>query len=290
MEMTTPLQQDTDGGHLVTGGPEAISSDQGVRVNASLRQNNETTRRPYHHERHSARREEVTRRSRSGNHTDGTSFQSKGHNEPYQRVELLKDRSGTQELPQRLRSVSKNDREFFRGDSHRAPSLKERYHRREPHREETHTPINRHTSPQEVSSASRNRQPPSERGVPHQMCSSGLAPEAVESALEKIKDTMALYIKCADPSESAARMERLRQAEALGVLEKNAANMVRKANCRAHTSERPPEMDIGMPSSQERTPISARLGPLNAESPPSDRVPVSARLGPLPGEPPARMG
>ncbi|KAG2317590.1 hypothetical protein Bca52824_020712 [Brassica carinata] len=128
------------------------------------------------------------------------------------------------------------------------------------------------------------------KGVPHQMCSSGLAPEAVESALEKIKDTMALYIKCADPSESAARMERLRQAEALGVLEKNAANMVRKANCRAHTSERPPEMDIGMPSSQERTPISARLGPLNAESPPSDRVPVSARLGPLPGEPPAPDG
>ncbi|KAL0793619.1 hypothetical protein Bca101_064996 [Brassica carinata] len=276
----------------LNSGPEAISSDQGVRVNASLRQNNETTRRPYHHERHSARREEVTRRSRSGNHTDGTSFQSKGHNEPYQRGRAPQRQEWHPRASSKAasRSVSKNDREFFSGDSHRAPSLKERYHRREPHREETHTPINRHTSPQEVSSASRNRQPPSERGVPHQMCSSGLAPEAVESALEKIKDTMALYIKCADPSESAARMERLRQAEALGVLEKNAANMVRKANCRAHTSERPPEMDIGMPSSQERTPISARLGPLNAESPPSDRVPVSARLGPLPGEPPAPDG
>ncbi|KAL0847631.1 hypothetical protein Bca101_020877 [Brassica carinata] len=207
-------------------------------------------------------------------------------------VELLKDRSGTQDLPQKrlLKVILRMTAKFSVGiptELHlsRGDIIDENLIGRRRTLQSIATPLlKRFLLPQGTDSLHLKG------GVPHQMCSSGLAPEVVESALGKIKDTMALYIKCADPSESAARMERLKQAEALGVLEKNAANMVRKANCRAHASERPPEMDIGMPSSQERTPISARLGPLNAESPPSDRVPVSARLGPLPGETPAPDG
>lgn len=270
--------------------PEGTANDQGART---MRQNTEIIRRPDHHNRTSARREEVSRRSQSGNYTDGTSFQSKDRRDPYQRARAPR----RQEWYPRLssKSMSKGDtridRKGYRGDSHRDPTPKEwDRHHREPQREEELTPINRRTSPHEVSSTSRNRQLPSERGVPHQMCNSSLIPEAVESALGQIKDTMNLYTKCADPSESAARRERLKQAEALGVLELNAANMVRNAKRRDQDSERPPEMDIEMPSSQERTPISARLGPLNAETPSTDRIPVAARLGPLPGEVPLLDG
>lgn len=97
---------------------------------------------------------------------------------------------------------------------------------------------------------------------------------------------MNVYTKCADPVESAARKERLRQAEEQGVLESNAARMIRNSRARDCADERPPELDIDMPSSQERsmqkhTPVSARLGPRAVESPASERIPIAARLGPV---------
>lgn len=125
------------------------------------------------------------------------------------------------------------------------------------------------SSSQGISSSSRNR----------------VMPEAVESAMGVIKDAMAQYANCADPSESAARKERLKQAEASGVIENNAVRMVRNSIVRESTNGSP-EIETDRTPPQERTPISARLGPLNGESPPSERIPISARLGPINGESP----
>lgn len=64
---------------------------------------------------------------------------------------------------------------------------------------------------------------------------------------------MSQYTKCADPSESAARKEKLRIAEEQGVLETSAAQMVRNREARER------EVDSDTP---DRTPATLRLGPI----------------------------
>lgn len=105
-------------------------------------------------------------------------------------------------------------------------------------------------------------------------------PEVMESAREEVRGVMMQYASCADPSESAARRERLRLAEAQGQLEASAAQIVRAAQTRnalcAESSTSPPM------TSQTRIPASNRLGPLpELDNAPSPRVPVMERLGPL---------
>lgn len=51
--------------------------------------------------------------------------------------------------------------------------------------------------------------------------------EALNEAIEEVRGVMQQYTNCADPSESAARKERLRQAEESGQVVEAAANMVR---------------------------------------------------------------
>lgn len=82
---------------------------------------------------------------------------------------------------------------------------------------------------------------------------------------------MAQYTSCADPSESAARRERLRLAEEHGEIEQTALKMVRASL--ATQQESPISEENAEPL--ERVPVRQRLGP-----PPS----AKQRLGPLPSE------
>ncbi|CAN6861743.1 unnamed protein product [Brassica oleracea] len=109
----------------------------------------------------------------------------------------------------------------------------------------------------------------------------------MEEAIGEVREYMTQYINCADPSESAARRERLRQAEAEGQIEESAAHMVRAAITRKDVADAQTEV-----SPAERVHIAARLGPLNQDnthvlSPENlssrgrnERVPISSRLGP----------
>lgn len=175
--------------------------------------------------------------------------------------------------------VSKYRSDRMRGDSHSALSPRDMYDRRDPGRdEELRSPSQNKSPPQEVSSSSRYRHQPSVRGDPLRMCNPPRQ-ETVDSALDKIKDTMHTYTMSADPSESAARKERLRQAELQGILENNAQRMARIANSRETNEIRSVELLEVEP--KERTPIADRLGPNPSSPRTSGRLSLSGRLGPL---------
>lgn len=250
----------------------------------------------------SHRREDDSRRPQYGSlsrfSTDKPSAGLPSHrpvrNEPYLR-DRFRQRQEWQPRGYRSREFSRDGSSLrnsgsFRGDSHRGREPAERQSHRVTDREEgMRTPIspnNPRTSPQEFSSFSRNKNLPLERGIPLPMCNSGSKLGAVETALETIKDTMNLYTNCADPAETAARRERVKRAEEQGVLEKNAERMALLKSARENFYESPLETDVEMQRSQERTPTSERLGPLNVARSPQDRLPLSARLGPLNGDEP----
>lgn len=95
--------------------------------------------------------------------------------------------------------------------------------------------------------------------------------KAMNVAREEIRDVMTQYANCNDPTESAARKERMRQAEELGELEEAATLLVRN-EMGSLRQERPEPQEEITPS---RIPVANRLGPVNE--------PVSAlqRLGPM---------
>ncbi|CDY46847.1 BnaA10g03310D [Brassica napus] len=74
---------------------------------------------------------------------------------------------------------------------------------------------------------------------------------------------MTQYTSCADPTESAARKERLRQAEAQGQVEESAVQMV-KASIVRENAEAESLAAVGV-SSQECIPTISRLGLVNVE-------------------------
>ncbi|XP_048627202.1 synapsin-1-like [Brassica napus] len=100
---------------------------------------------------------------------------------------------------------------------------------------------------------------------------------------------MIQYTSCADPSESAARKERLRQAEQNGQFEESVAQMARAslANLPARNRE------DDQPNSPERVPALLRLGqppspPLQMENeriPSPTRTPALLRIGQPSGSP-----
>lgn len=109
---------------------------------------------------------------------------------------------------------------------------------------------------------------------------------AMEVAMGELRDVMIQYASCADPSESAARKERLRLAEEKGEFEETAEQMVRASMPQTPPLENQvdPSVDI---SSQDRIPIALRLGPTNPVGlppKPTKRKPVKAKKGP--GRPP----
>ncbi|KAL0693087.1 hypothetical protein Bca4012_060267 [Brassica carinata] len=94
-------------------------------------------------------------------------------------------------------------------------------------------------------------------GSPLQRIQEALPREALDAALGEVREAMIQYTSCADPTESAARRERLRLSEELGEIEETAANMVRTSlaikadqNKKAATAASP-----------KRTPALLRLGP-----------------------------
>ena len=96
---------------------------------------------------------------------------------------------------------------------------------------------------------------------------------------------MLQYTSCADPSESAARRERLRQAELQGQLEESAAQIVRASLARKDTGGSatiPGPSAAPTPTATMRIPAPKRLGPSASKSPDlTARVPIMDRLGPL---------
>ncbi|KAG2238090.1 hypothetical protein Bca52824_092663 [Brassica carinata] len=123
----------------------------------------------------------------------------------------------------------------------------------------------------------RNKAQPSERGIPLWMCNDNIPPDAVKAAMGEIREVMTQYASCADPTESAARKERIRQAEAQGQIETSAVQMVKASMARDTTGPAPPPTLAT--SAQEQLPIVDRLGPINLAS--NERVPAADRLGPL---------
>lgn len=79
----------------------------------------------------------------------------------------------------------------------------------------------------EVSESPNSRRPPLERNLEIRDPQVVLPQQAMEEALGELCEVMIQYTTCADPSESAARKERLRQADEAGEFEETAAQMVR---------------------------------------------------------------
>ncbi|CAH8309005.1 unnamed protein product [Eruca vesicaria subsp. sativa] len=109
-----------------------------------------------------------------------------------------------------------------------------------------------------------------------------LIPEQVMvEAREELRGAMKQYTSCPDPTESAARMERLRQAEEEGDVEKSTEQIARQLmrDQRVITDPVLPE------PTKSRVPISQRLGGIpHAEEQDEgtrekERVPAKKRLG-----------
>ncbi|KAL0721260.1 hypothetical protein Bca4012_035859 [Brassica carinata] len=136
---------------------------------------------------------------------------------------------------------------------------------------------NNHKERVEESCSSKNRQsldPLQNQATP--------PPTAFEKALGDVRETMHQYTNVADPTESAARRERLRKAEEGGYLENSAARMVRNSSGEGLTRQ-----VLDPESSKERVPVSHRLGPMAQteiceealpEAPATRRIPISQRL------------
>ncbi|KAJ4905621.1 Uncharacterized protein Rs2_09279 [Raphanus sativus] len=116
----------------------------------------------------------------------------------------------------------------------------------------------------------------------------------LNEARDEIREVMLQYTRCADPSESAARKERMRLAEERGEPEENArimvaANAINAAllnaeSLNANASNMVENHNVSPPISPARLPALARLGPI--ATPPTDainqsqeRIPVKKRLG-----------
>lgn len=136
----------------------------------------------------------------------------------------------------------------------------------------------------EESSASKAAQPHSARGTPLRNDYPEPPREAVDEAMGELCDVMNQYTLCADPSESAARRERLRRAEEKGDFEETAIQMARTSLATKVTNL----ADDSVVENAERIPALLRLGspkptthPLGEtinDSP--QRTPVLQRLGP----------
>lgn len=102
--------------------------------------------------------------------------------------------------------------------------------------------------------------------------------KSFDEALDEVRDVMIQYTHCADPTERAARQERLRKAEEEGQLEEAAAGMVR-----ATRGERDRIMPTPVFESEERAPTNQWKSPLlTLEDNSAERIPATQRLGTQP--------
>lgn len=127
------------------------------------------------------------------------------------------------------------------------------------------------------------------RGVPLQSDMASIQPEALQRAVGEVRDVMIQYTKSSDPTESAARKERMRQAEEQGEVEETALKIVRanldaeaeKRRLEEHTTpERiPASQRLSSPSSHRSSRQKSDGQSQNSKS--HDRLPASSRLGPV---------
>lgn len=101
----------------------------------------------------------------------------------------------------------------------------------------------------------------------------------MDKATTELRDAMLQYTTCADPTESAARKERLRQAEEQGEFEETARNMAKEA-CRQQVKDTP-----RLEESPKRVPALLRLGPSPTQDEYPETQPVLRRK---PGRPPGK--
>lgn len=73
-----------------------------------------------------------------------------------------------------------------------------------------------------------------------------LPQEAMQVVITDLRDVMVQYSNCVDPSESAARKERYRQAEIHGEVEGTAAGRVRRALIQAEEEEEEKERIVSI--------------------------------------------
>lgn len=139
-------------------------------------------------------------------------------------------------------------------------------------------------------SSVRPRRPPIERRSLSNTTPTPIPQEAMDVARGELREVMVQYTACGDPSESATRRERVRQAEVEGQFEEAAENMVRASMVSAPLAphdEDETEIDL----SQERIPVALRLGPLNAPAAPrkvKKRSTARKPSGRPPGRPPGK--
>lgn len=127
------------------------------------------------------------------------------------------------------------------------------------------------------------------RGAPLQSDMASVPPEALQRAVGEVRDVMIQYTKSSDPTESAARKERMRQAEEQGEVEETALKLVRanlvaeaeKRRLEEHTTpERiPATQRLSSPSSHRSSRQKSDGQSQNSKS--HDRLPASSRLGPV---------
>nr|VDD55770.1 unnamed protein product [Brassica oleracea] len=134
--------------------------------------------------------------------------------------------------------------------------------------------------------------PTQSKGVPFESSQPSIPKEALETAMEEIREVMTQYSNIADPSESAARKERFRQAEEQGQIKETAEAMVR-AELDAQTQDVqgqevpekrvPATHMISLPpvteTHLERIPTSRRLSIAPPPVSEKGRLPIAARLG-----------
>ena len=114
------------------------------------------------------------------------------------------------------------------------------------------------------------------------------ATEAFETAVVAVREVMSNYSNCADPTESAARRERVRLAEELGEVEATAERMVLSSIPTPAPSYQPEvSLTDDASSSRGRGPVSLRLGPVISTAA-SLRVKKRTVARKKPGRPPGK--
>ena len=228
---------------------------------------------------------------RRENHRGKTLRERGAHGQEWHPVRSLTPHNPTQSREidyHRDREMARRASYQFRGDSHLYRSSKNKSrHSYQSCEEGRRVPSARRSpTPQEASANSHHKTQPYERGIPLPMSSTNLPIVAVENAVGVIRETLSQYTACADPSESAARRERVRLAEAQGTIEGNAIHLAKINEERMLTEE----VNGGDKGSGSKTPVLARLGALtqenglldnrNSTGTSRDRAHVRERLGP----------
>lgn len=176
------------------------------------------------------------------------------------------------------------------GESHSVSSQKSYSQQFTPNRAKEFAPQNEQTFHRRV--ISKDHHNSREQGSPSKTREPSIPQEELNSALGEVQEVLAQYSNCADPIESAARKERLRQVEAKGQYEKAAEQIVRASRARKGSQD---TLQNRSPVSAERVPIADRLGPLSPVTSQRDcaevgsgkdkegtsRLPATSRLGPV---------